>query len=205
MERIAVFGGTFNPIHNGHIHLAKSFAKALHIGRLLVIPTNSPPHKAARDLAPAADRLAMCRAACRREGFEVSDMEIRRGGPSYTAVTLRELKKLCPDSELFLITGEDMFVTLADWKEPQTIFSLATVCASPRSRGGRDALRRCAAKLQKLGAKTYLADFHYLPVSSTMVREAVRKGKSISDLVPAPVERYIREKKLYLEEMGNGI
>lgn len=199
VEKIAVFGGTFNPIHNGHLNLVKSFAKILRADRVLMIPTGMPPHKEAPELAPAFDRLAMCRlaaACCNR--MEVSDIEIRRGGASYTAVTLRQIKAKYSDSELYLITGEDMFTTLADWYDPQTIFSLATVCAAPRNKNGIASLVRCAEKLRKLGARTIVEPLEYLPVSSTMVRKAVREGKDISGLVPVPVAAYIHEHNLYL-------
>lgn len=200
MRKIAVFGGTFNPIHNGHIHLAKRFADLLGAEKILVIPTRVPPHKRARGLASASDRLAMCRLAVEGDvRFEVSDLEVRRGGPSYTADTLRELRKRDPDAELYLITGEDMFVTLEQWHEPETIFSLATVCAAPRNSAGSTALLRCAGKLKRKGAVTRIENIAYLPISSTMVRSAVKAGKDISSYVPPAVERYIQENHLYLE------
>lgn len=200
LQRIAVFGGTFNPIHNGHLHLAASFSALLSADAVLLIPTSMPPHKQTAGLASAKDRLAMCRLAARGRGFlKVSDIEIRRGGASYTSDTLLQLRGLYPGAGLYLITGEDMFLTLAQWHEAKTIFSLATVCAAPRSENGTAALLRYAEELRAQGAKTVVAPFEYLPVSSTMVREAVREGRSIAGLVPEPVGRYIRENKLYLE------
>jgi nicotinate-nucleotide adenylyltransferase len=197
MRKIAILGGTFNPIHNGHLHLAGCFAKLLGVQKVLLIPTYLPPHKSAPDLAPARHRLAMCRAASGGI-FEASDIEIRRRGPSYTSDTLRELKALYPDAELYLITGEDMFLTLTQWHEPETIFSLATVCAAPRSAAGLGRLLKYAQDLRRMGARTRVENIEYLPVSSTMVRRAVREGKSIARLVPVAVERYIREHHLYL-------
>lgn len=198
MRKIAVFGGTFNPIHNGHIHIAKRFAEILHADRVLFIPTNVPPHKKAVDLAPAEDRLAMCRLAVENESlFQVCDMEIRRGGPSYTSVTLRQIQTNCPGSQLFLITGEDMFVTLEQWYDAETIFRLATVCAAPRSGEGMAALLRYAEKIGRKGAKTRIENIEYLPVSSTQVRETIKAGGSIASLVPVAVEHYIREHHLY--------
>ena len=172
MNRIAIFGGTFNPIHNGHLHIAQQFQKQLRAQRVLFIPTFVPPHKRAPDLAPAEDRLEMCRLACEGTPFEVSDLEIRRGGPSYTAETLLALKREYPDAELCFLTGEDMFLTL-------------------------EKLRAYAEKLARHGAKVILQNIDYLPVSSTMVREAVRQNRAIDALVPAEVARYIRENGLY--------
>ncbi|MBW7573577.1 nicotinate (nicotinamide) nucleotide adenylyltransferase [Caproiciproducens faecalis] len=200
MQKIAVFGGTFNPIHNGHIHLAKQFAQRIGAQKVLLIPTYQPPHKRAPDLAPGQDRLEMCRLACEESNFEVSDMELRRGGSSYTADTLRELKKTNPDSELYLITGEDMFLTLKHWYEAQTIFRLAVLCAAPRSSDGLQPLLDYAKILEKEGARTFIRDIEYLPISSTMVRNAVRDGQNIADLVPPKVADYIAENKLYLEQ-----
>lgn len=200
MQRIAVFGGTFNPIHNGHIHLAKKFAEVLEAEKVLIIPTNVPPHKRAANLASASDRLAMSRLAVKSDFlFEVSDIEIRRGGPSYTSDTLRELKGRFPDDELYLITGEDMFVTLDKWHEPEVIFSLATVCAAPRSDSGCAVLSEYAEKLKKQGAKTRIESIKYLPVSSTMVRNAIKNGENILQYVPKAVEQYIHKNHLYQE------
>ena len=197
MNRIAIFGGTFNPIHNGHLHIAQQFQKQLRAQRVLFIPPFVPPHKRAPDLAPAEDRLEMCRLACEGTLFEVSDLEIRRGGPSYTAETLLALKREYPDAELCFLTGEDMFLTLETWYKPDVIYSLATICAAPRSTDGLKKLRVYAEKLARHGAKVILQNIDYLPVSSTMVREAVRQGRTIDALVPAKVARYIRENGLY--------
>ena len=201
--KIIIFGGTFNPIHNGHIHLAKCFADILQADRVILIPTNVPPHKRAPDLADAEDRLNMCRLAAEADKrFCVSDIEIARGGQSYTSETLTELHRQYPDAELYLITGEDMFFLLEEWHDPQVIYQLAMICAAPRSPKGTGALLEYAKKIERNGAKTRIEDIPYYPISSTMIREAVKAGKSISSLVPAAVERYIREKKLYLGEMS---
>ena len=199
MKKIAVFGGTFNPVHNGHLHLARRFALAAGAQEVLLVPAFLPPHKRAPDLASPSDRLAMCRLAAQDGLFEVSMLEIERGGLSYTADTLRELKRLEPESELFLITGEDMFLTVENWREPETIFSLATVCAAPRSAAGMRRLLGHEALLRAMGAKTLVCDIPYLPVSSTMVREAVKAGKSIEKLVPPAVAGYIYRNHLYTE------
>ncbi|HEX2986046.1 MAG TPA: nicotinate-nucleotide adenylyltransferase [Caproiciproducens sp.] len=199
MQKIAVYGGTFNPIHNGHIHLARQFAIKLGIDRVLLIPTRIPPHKQAHDLASAEDRLEMCRLASQDHIFTVSDMEIHREGPSYTSDTLLELKRQNPGCELYLFMGEDMFITVQDWYQPEILFSVATLCAAPRSREGLQSLYDHARKLEKCGAKTAICNIKFLPISSTMIRNAVKNGKSISGLVSPAVEDYIREKRLYME------
>lgn len=197
MERIAVFGGTFNPVHNGHLHIAQQYAEFLKIHRFLFIPASIPPHKQAVDLASAEDRLAMCRLACEPAGFEVSNLEIRRGGTSYTADTLLQLKKRYPNSTLYLLMGEDMFLTVERWHKAEQIFKRCTLCAAPRSENGLDSMRRHAESLEALGANVILYNIEYLPVSSTMVRQAVKDGKSITPFVPSRVAEYIQAKKLY--------
>lgn len=199
MRKIAIYGGTFNPIHNGHIHLAEQFARSVGFDKVLLIPTRVPPHKQAVDLASPKDRLAMCALAASGSILEVSDIEIGRKGPSYTADTLLELKKQNPDSEFYLITGEDMFITIQNWYHVQVIYSLATLCAAPRSTEGLQPLLDHARVLEQSGAKTIIQNIDYLPISSTMVRSAVKNGKSISELVPPAVEDYIVKNNLYLE------
>jgi len=200
MRKLAVFGGTFNPVHYGHLHLVRQFVQRIGADRVLLVPTKIPPHKTVPDLAPAWDRLEMCRLAVKQDGFEVSAIEIQRDGPSYTSDTLLAVKRENPDSELFFITGEDMFLTLEKWHEPKMIYSLATVCAAPRSKRGCRALNEYAEKVGRDGAKTMICDIGFLPISSTMVRNAVRKKEDLSTYVPSAVADYIYEHHLYSEE-----
>jgi nicotinate-nucleotide adenylyltransferase len=199
MHKIAIYGGTFNPIHNGHVHLARQFAQFLGVDKVLLIPTRVPPHKKVSDLASPQDRLEMCRLASADSIFEACDIEIRRKGPSYTSETLKELQLRYPHCEFYLITGEDMFLTIQNWFEARTIYSLVTLCAAPRSFQGLQTLLEYAKILEQNGAKTIVKDIEYLPISSTMVRDAVRKGESISELVPPAVADYIMGNNLYLE------
>lgn len=197
--KIAVFGGSFDPMHNGHIALSQAFAEVLALDKILVIPAYMSPFKQQqKGAATPQQRLTMCRLALEDyPNTEVSDVELQREGPSYTADTLQVLSERYPDSELFLITGADAFMTLQDWKEPQTIFRLATICTVPRNEATADTLRQQAAALQALGAKTVVADIHVMPVSSTEIRRRVRSGEPLTGLVPERVERYIHDNGLY--------
>lgn len=197
MEKLAMYGGTFNPIHNGHLHLAREFCRRLQLDRVLLIPTRVPPHKTVPDLASAADRFEMCRLAAAPYGLEVSDLELCREGPSYTADTLRELHTLHPNAELYLITGADMFLTLEQWHDSAALLRLAHLCAAPRDESGRHELFAYAERLRRLGAQTYVENIPLLPVSSTLIRRRVRQGLSIADLVPPAVEQYIIRHHLY--------
>lgn len=199
MGRLAVYGGSFNPVHRGHIHLAEQFRLRLRLDRVVLMPAGIPPHKAAPDLAAAPDRLAMCRLAAAEAGLEVSDLELRRSGPSYTVDTLRALRGQNPGDELFLITGEDMFLTLLTWRDAPEILRLAAVCAAPRSWEGMRRMEAYAAELRAAGGRIFLQDIAYLPISSTQVRRAVREGRSIRELVPEAVAGYIESRHLYQE------
>ena len=130
--------------------------------------------------------------------MEASDLELRRGGKSYTADTLRQLAAERPGDGLFLLMGEDMFLTLGRWYRPETIFSLASVCTTPRSPDGLDALRQKALEYTgQFQARCFLEHIPYLPISSTQVRQAVARGEDVSGLVPQAVATYMKERGLY--------
>ena len=197
--KTGIYGGTFNPIHKGHLHIVEAFRKGLGLDRVLLIPTRVPPHKAAPDLASPQDRFAMCQLAIQGQPWlELSDMEMRREGKSYTAETLEELSALYPQDQFYLLMGEDMFLTLGRWYRPETIFSLASVCTAPCSVHGMDALREKALEYTgTFHARCFLDHIPYLPISSTQVRQAVARGEDVASLVPEAVARYIRERGLY--------
>lgn len=197
--KTGIYGGTFNPIHKGHIHLLKEFSKRLHLDRVLLIPTRVPPHKAAPDLASGEDRLQMCRLAVgEAPNLQISDIEMRREGKSFTAETLEELHALYPQDQLYLLMGEDMFLTVEHWYRPETIFFLATVCATPRSLHGMGKLQAKMEEYQeRYGARCVLEDIPYLPISSTQVRQWVSQGKDVTPLVPEKVAAYIQEQGIY--------
>ena len=122
MAKIGLYGGTFHPIHEAHVHLVKDFADRLGLDQILLMPTFQPPHKQAHQLASPEDRLAMCRlAAAGDQRIQVSDLEIRRAGKSYTAETMEELHRLYPGNQWYLLMGEDMFLTVEHWYRPETI------------------------------------------------------------------------------------
>lgn len=200
--KLGVYGGTFNPIHLGHIHILKEFITRLNLDRVLLIPTGTPPHKAASSLASAEDRMAMCDLAVKEiteAPMEVSRMEIEREGKSYTVLTLLDLHSAYPDDELYFLMGEDMFLTLDKWYHPEAICNLAVLCASPRSAAGLKSLKLKQAELERsFNARCHVENISYLPVSSTQVRELAAGGESFSQLVPASVEEYIRSHGLYI-------
>lgn len=201
--KIGIYGGAFNPIHNGHLHVLRAFAERLQLSTVLVIPTYVSPHKRSAQLASPKDRLVMCELAVAEDNnvMKVSDLEIRRGGTSYTAVTLKELACLYPGAELILLMGEDMFLTLRQWKMPEIIFKFAKICVAPRSVKGLGRLEELRDRLiYEYDAHINFEQISFLDISSTEIRRRVQAGERIEGLVPWKVEEYIHQKKIYQQE-----
>lgn len=200
--KTGIYGGTFNPIHTAHVEILKDFIKALSLDRVLLIPTGTPPHKTAPELAPNEARLDMCRLAAREITacpVEVLDLEMRRAGKSFTADTLTALRADFPEDAFFLLMGEDMFMTVEKWRSPEIIFALSTVCCAPR---GTDSVPRleahgAAVRAQYPQFRYVIQNTPYLEISSTEIRARVRCGKSLHGLVPEGVAAYILERGLY--------
>lgn len=200
-RRIAMYGGSFNPIHNAHTAIASAFVKKLKLDKLLFVPTATPPHKSSSEIIDAKHRLQMCRLAAKNiKKSEACDIEVVRQGKSYTVDTLRELSELYPDSELYLIMGADMFTTLLEWRQPEEIFKLATVCTVPRNDDDITALSEYAEKYKAMGAKTCVLDMKRIDISSTQVRGNLFADKSVSKLVCPAVAKYIYANYLYMDK-----
>lgn len=200
--RIGIYGGTFNPIHRGHLTAARAAMDVLGLDRLLLIPASVPPHKALpQGSAEPADRLEMTALACAQlgPGAQALDIELHRTGPSYTVDTLRQLRQMYPEDELWLLMGTDMFLSLERWYHAADILSLAHIGAFDRVHpqpGGN-----LAAQKRHL-EETYGADIaiipneHVLDLSSTQVRQTLAQGGG-QELVTDPVYGYIQRRGLY--------
>ncbi len=200
MKQLGLFGGSFNPIHSGHLHLALGVRKYLQLDGVLLMPTGEAPHKDSSAYAPAADRLAMCRLAAKnRPWLSVSDWEMTRPGRSYTVETLRHLTQTQPDVQWTLMIGSDMLLTFDQWRCWQEILSMARVCAVSRETGDRPALLEKAEMLCKVapGAEVTVCPLGAKPVSSTQIRTMLQKGQDASCLLPKNVVQYIQEHRLY--------
>jgi nicotinate-nucleotide adenylyltransferase len=202
MNRIGILGGTFDPIHLGHLAPAQYAMDYLHLSRLILLPSATPVHRPRATQASADDRLAMCRlAAASLPGFEVSDLEVRRQEPSYTVLTLRHFAKTLPQgTDLVLLVGEDNLSTLHTWKEVQEILSLATVAILPRPGAESQDLSALTAAIGADQVATILArrvPSPLLPISATDIRSRLSRGESIEGLVPASVADYIAKHHLY--------
>lgn len=196
--KIAMLGGTYDPIHYGHIMLGRQFAMQLHLDKVIVVPTRIPPHKAA-SATPGDIRLEMCRLAVEEAGgcFEVSDFELNREGPSYSFYTISELIRQYPDSDVYLIIGADMFMTLETWHRFDELKELVTFCTVPRDDTSIEELQEYSEKLDNLGCRTYVTNVVVMPVSSTLIRQKAARGISLRGLVPEPVEQFILDHGLY--------
>lgn len=193
--RTAIFGGSFNPPHLGHIRAATAAREALNAERLIVIPANLPPHKREAQGSPGPwERLRLTRLAFERsEAFEVSDMELQRGGKSYTVDTLEELHELYPDDELMLLMGADMLLSFDTvWYGAERILKLASLGVFPREAGQDDEIKRkCEKLISEYGAKVEIVDFVPTAISSTELRELLRErggreffpGRVYSDII----------------------
>jgi len=197
--RVGIYGGTFSPVHNGHVAAAKAFMEQMWLDILYIIPTGVTPHKTMKGDATATDRLEMCRLAfAGMEGVIVSDLEMRREGKSYTVDTLRELYD--PDGRLFLLMGTDMLLTLDRWREPEEIFRLCyPVYIRREEDGALDAaiVEKIKTYQEKYGKVVRRIVAPAIEISSTDVRAAVAEGFPIEGAVPSSVAAYIRDRGLY--------
>lgn len=200
--KIGLYGGTFNPIHRGHLSAARAAAEQLGLDRLLLIPANIPPHKALPQFgASPQQRLEMTQLATAELGSwaEVSDIELRRTGKSYTSDTVRALKALYPEAELWLLMGSDMFLSLHTWHEPEIILSLVSVCAFSRlACDEQEPFTRQKEYLERTyGARIALVENpDVIEISSGALR-ADMSASRVKDMLPAAVYGYILRQKLY--------
>lgn len=199
--RIGLFGGSFNPVHIGHLIMAQDALELLDLAKVLFIPCNQPPHKDAKELAPAAQRIAMLEMAIESNpDFEICDLELRRGGPNYTIDTIRQLRKIYPKHELVFIIGSDSLPELHQWKDINELLHLCRFATF--SRPGFE-LKKISKKRLKLGADATdtllknVVSIHQLNISSSDIRHRTAEGMNISYLVLSAVERYIAEHNLY--------
>ena len=196
--RIAVFGGSFDPVHTEHIRLTQAAIEELGLDKLFVMPAHAPPHKPGKELSPDADRLEMCRLAfadCPK--VEVSDYEISQGGTSFTYLTCRHFKEQYPSAEIFWIVGTDMLRDFPTWRYPEDILKNVTlaVCGRAETDGWWEEEQR--EFTQKFGVEFKRFSYNGAAVSSTKIRVLAGAGMRLTPLVSENVEKYIQEKGLY--------
>lgn len=194
--KLGIYGGSFNPFHNGHKLSAQAFVEAAELDKLLIMPTFMPPHKQLSDGIDSYHRLNMIKNVFCDERIEVSDYEIKKKGISYTYQTLEHFAQFC--DELYFSLGTDMFLSLDNWKNPNVIFSLCTIVCLVREISENKLIDEKKAEYEKkYGARILLPKYSPVELSSTEVREKIKNGESIDDLVPSAVAEYIKKYDLY--------
>jgi nicotinate-nucleotide adenylyltransferase len=194
--KLGVLGGTFDPVHDGHLAAASAAIDCAHLDRVIFVPAAQPPHRPAA-VASARDRLEMCRLATAGDvRFAVSDIELNRAGPSYTVDSLRELRRLHPHAELFLILGWDAASLFHTWHRPAEVRSLASILIVGRP-GAKAPEQVDLESAGLVGPDVLVCPGDTPAVSASDIRQAVEAGESIAGRVPGAVVRYIATHRLY--------
>ncbi len=196
-EKLGIFGGTFDPIHLGHLIVASHVREVMQLDRIIFVPASTPPHKRGSEISPGDKRFAMIRAAVKDDPHAAaSRIELDRGGVSYTIDTIRALKAMNPGAQLSLLIGMDNLIDFRSWKAPEAILEEATVIVMTRP--GYEA----GSGEKPLLRFMELCEVPYIGIASRDIRRRVANGKSIRYLVPEAVERYIQKNGLYRQHRG---
>lgn len=188
IRRIGILGGTFNPVHMGHLVLAEQIREHLRLEKIIFVPTYLPPHKKVKALAPAQERYHMVAKALKSHPFfEASSLELARGGVSYSIETLKQFRNIYPRANLYFIIGSDSLEELSAWKD---IEKLSKICKFVVA-------KRPGHELKKMPGNMQVVDIKVKNISSTEIRRRIRAGQSIRRLVPEGVREYILKKNLY--------
>lgn len=199
MMNLAMFGGSFNPVHIGHLELLKRMIETFDLDKVLVIPTNITPLKDNTSMVSPSYRLSMCRLAfCDIDAIEVSDLEIKRKGKSYTVDTLRQIKAMYPHSKLHLIVGADAFLRLELWHKAPEIFMEAKIITIARDDKDATLLAKTGEKYKKeFNAEYGIIETPVTNISSTEIRNRIQNNISVEGLVPESVYQFIKENEIY--------
>jgi nicotinate-nucleotide adenylyltransferase len=198
MERLGIFGGSFDPPHRAHLALARQACRELHLSRVLWVLTPDPPHKDRPDLTPYPLRRKMLQAALAgHPEYELCEVEAERPGPHYTVDTVRILRERNPGAEIYLLLGEDSLRDLPTWDRPGDLLPMCTLAVMRRAWAAADPVSLEKA-LPGISARTHLLKTAMIDISSTDIRERVRTGVTIHKMVPRPVEKIILSEGVYL-------
>ena len=202
-QRIGIYGGTFDPVHNAHLMVARLAREAAGLGRVIFMPSGTPPHKPAQELTDAKHRLEMVQLAIAgQQGYEVSDLEIATPGVDYTVDTLRMLKSANPAAKLYFIIGGDSLMYLDQWYDPQGLLESAAFVTVFRPDSPMEDLERKRREiLARYGGEILLVECPGMDISSTAIRQMAAAGEDVSAFVPPAVAHYIAQNKLYLERL----
>lgn len=202
--RLGVFGGTFDPVHTGHLIVAEDARAALSLDQVLFVPAGEPWFKSYRRITPARHRLAMARLAiAANPHFSATDIEIARSGPSYTVDTLAQLRLERPDADLFVILGIDALREIDRWHQPRRLFQMAQVIGMARPGASLDPSVLNAA-IPGASDRLRMLDSALIDISGTDIRRRASAGESLRYRVPPSVEAYIRAEGLYSGAAAGG-
>jgi nicotinate-nucleotide adenylyltransferase len=195
--RIGIYGGSFNPVHNGHIHLARAAAEEFGLEKVYLVPSRISPHRSSAEYVSGGDRLEMLRLACNGDAIlEVSSYELDSDRVSYTIYTINYFRSIFPDAELFLLVGSDMLMCFEKWYRFDDILSEVTLCVVSRNEGDLPQLEEKADKLREFG-NICISKAKPLEVSSTEIRKKIEKNENYACYLDENVVQYIRLKGLY--------
>lgn len=202
MKKIGIMGGTFNPIHYGHLLLAESAYEQFHLDAVWIMPNKHPQYKMISSNILEEDRVAMISLAIESNPhFQLSDEELRRTGATYTVDTLMSLHQKMPDTEFYFIMGADSLFHFESWREPERILKLCHILAAPRSsQVNADLESQMDYLCSKYDADIHILNTPNLDISSHGIRKRIRNHTSIKYLLPEPVEEYIGKHRLYMEQ-----
>lgn len=202
MKKIGIFGGTFNPIHAGHEKTAADFYDKFKLDKLLIIPANIPPHKKNDEDVSPIDRFEMCRICFDRykdKNIEISDIEIKKEGVSYSIDTLRTLRGIYPDDKIYFLVGSDMFLYLEKWRDYKELLKLCTFAVAYRNNTDKAEVSALREKLAKEGYMTELLENTAVEISSTELRSKLKNGDfDLAGCLAPRILNYIKEKKIYV-------
>lgn len=199
MEKIGILGGTFNPIHNGHIALAETALKELKLDKVLIIPSGMSYMKSSIEMPDRMIRYEMTALAVKNhDGLEVSNIEVTREGNSYTYETLQILKNDYPDANFIYIIGADTLFSMEKWVKPEVIFEMTTIAVTVRDDFNRDDINnKCLELKKRFNASVILLNAPKVDISSSIIRNRISEGLSVSDLISPDVDSFIKNNKLY--------
>ncbi len=199
MKRVGILGGTFNPIHTGHLILAEQAKSQFGLDEVLIIPSGVSYFKRGMDIPDGEIRLKMCELAVRdNPGFRVSDIEIKREGNTYTADTLRELKSMEPETDFYFVAGADILHEIGSWKDPDIIFENCKLLVSVRNNESEDDLKDDMESLkERFGADISILLTTNIDISSSMIRKLISEKKSVRYYLPEALREFILDNKIY--------
>ncbi|NLC65563.1 MAG: nicotinate (nicotinamide) nucleotide adenylyltransferase [Clostridium sp.] len=195
--KIGILGGTFNPVHNGHMYMAYESIDRLNLDKVYFLPNYIPPHKLSKD-RNFKDSIDMIKLVINdNDKFYLSCYEIEKKEISYTYETVQHFREIYPDDELYFLIGEDSYVEFSTWKRPETILDCVTLVIFERKFYNDDKRKKAHEFIKSFGKKEIILDSLTLEISSKDIRKRVKNEKNISFLVPEPVNRYIIDNELY--------